>query len=150
MVNPDPLQHVAMHMRRVCSGGAMLHLRSSAGENIEAFCVKYLHPEKASAFGARAFLAIVLRHSMKTYVIFSLLTWLLFLNRSSVHTSLAPTPLLSMLAYALARAFLAIVLLHSMKTCWVTVDSGLGPGRVSELRSTSKAPNRLQRVLGLE
>ena len=51
MINPDPLQHAAMHMRRVCRGGAMLHLRSSAGENIEAFCVKYLHPEKASAFG---------------------------------------------------------------------------------------------------
>jgi hypothetical protein len=51
MMNPDPLQHAAMHMRRVCRGAAMLHLRSSVGETIEAFCVKYLHPKRASAFG---------------------------------------------------------------------------------------------------
>ena len=36
--NADPLQHSAMHMRRVLRGVAMLHLRNTAGAAIEAFC----------------------------------------------------------------------------------------------------------------
>jgi hypothetical protein len=49
--NADPLQHSGMHMRRVFRGIAMLHLRSTAGPAIEAFCDMYLNAPKATAFG---------------------------------------------------------------------------------------------------
>ena len=49
--NADPLQHAAMHMRRVLRGTAMMHMHANQDEDIEPFCVHWLNPTKAVAFG---------------------------------------------------------------------------------------------------
>lgn len=49
--NADPLQHAAMHMRRILRGTAMLHLLGNPGEEIENFCINWLNPTKAVPFG---------------------------------------------------------------------------------------------------
>ncbi len=48
--NADPLQHAAMHMRRVLRGGAMLYLSDNSGVAIETFCDTYLNPNKSASF----------------------------------------------------------------------------------------------------
>ena len=47
----DPLQHAAMHMRRVMRGVAMLHMKANAQVGIEAYCDQFLQKERASSFG---------------------------------------------------------------------------------------------------
>jgi hypothetical protein len=49
--NADPLQHAAMHMRRILRGTAMLHLLANLGEDIEQFCITWLNPTKPVPFG---------------------------------------------------------------------------------------------------
>lgn len=49
--NADPLQHAAMHMRRVLRGTAMMHMHANIDEEIEPFCIQWLNPAKAVAFG---------------------------------------------------------------------------------------------------
>ena len=49
--NADPLQHAAMHMRRVLRGTAMMHMHANMEEEIEPFCIQWLNPTKAVAFG---------------------------------------------------------------------------------------------------
>ena len=49
--NADPLQHAAMHMRRVLRGTAMMHMHENVDEAIEPFCMQWLNPTKAAAFG---------------------------------------------------------------------------------------------------
>ena len=49
--NADPLQHAAMHMRRVLRGTAMMHMHENVDEDIEPFCFQWLNPTKAVAFG---------------------------------------------------------------------------------------------------
>jgi hypothetical protein len=49
--NADPLQHAAMHMRRVLRGTAVLVLNANPGEEIDTFCNLWLNPTKGVAFG---------------------------------------------------------------------------------------------------
>ena len=48
--NADPLQHAAMHMRRVLRGGAMLYLSENPDVACETFCDTYLNVNKAASF----------------------------------------------------------------------------------------------------
>ena len=48
--NADPLQHAAMHMRRVLRGTAMLHLSQNSAEDVEPYCNLYLNPTKGVSF----------------------------------------------------------------------------------------------------
>ena len=50
MKNADPLQHAAMHMRRVVRGTAILFLSENPGEDIEPFCNIWLNPTKGVSF----------------------------------------------------------------------------------------------------
>jgi hypothetical protein len=49
--NADPLQHAAMHMRRVLRGTAMMHMHANVDEEIEPFCIQWLNATKATPFG---------------------------------------------------------------------------------------------------
>jgi len=47
----DPLQHAAMHMRRVLRGAALLHFKTHPDIQIKKFCDNYLTPSKDTPFG---------------------------------------------------------------------------------------------------
>ena len=48
--NADPLQHAAMHMRRVLRGSAILFLLENPDEEVESFCNQWLNPTKGVSF----------------------------------------------------------------------------------------------------
>jgi hypothetical protein len=47
----DPLQHAAMHMRRVLRGSALLYFKEHPEIDIKVWCDCYLTPSKATPFG---------------------------------------------------------------------------------------------------
>ena len=49
--NADPLQHAAMHMRRVLRGTAMLYLSQNSDKEVEPYCNLFLNPTKGVSFG---------------------------------------------------------------------------------------------------
>jgi hypothetical protein len=49
--NADPLQHAAMHMRRVLRGTAMLYLSQNSEKEVEPYCNLFLNPTKGVSFG---------------------------------------------------------------------------------------------------
>ena len=48
--NADPLQHAAMHMRRVLRGSTILFLHENLDEDVEPFCNQWLNPTKGVSF----------------------------------------------------------------------------------------------------
>ena len=49
--NADPLQHAAMHMRRVLRGTAMLYLSQNSDKDVETYCNHFVNPTKGVSFG---------------------------------------------------------------------------------------------------